>query len=124
MTMPGVAKGSIAQAKWDSWRGTPELVAQIARASARATRAEGDEEPPCRFEISVRGDLEEFNSPETFQDRVTREALRDFECFKIVVGQADLLIDVELSRSTRLFLSVRDANPGLPGLIEATWRAL
>jgi hypothetical protein len=100
MDYPTVAGTSIGQATWDSWRGTPELVAQIARASARAARQEGSPKPRCRLEVSVKGDLEEFDSPEAFQDRVTREALRDFDHLWISVGEPDddLLIHVRLSR--------------------------
>jgi hypothetical protein len=101
MDYPAVASTSIREVSWDSWRGTPELVAQIARASARAVRQQGSPEPRCRIEISVKGDLEEFYSPEAFQDRVTREALRDFDHLKISVDEPDddLLIEVRFARA-------------------------
>ena len=57
-----------------------------------------------------------------------REALRDFDCLKIIVGQPEeLLIDVELSRSMRFFLfNALDSTstPDVTGLVKGTWNAL
>src|SRR2546421_11322935 len=64
--------------KWFSWRGSPQLVAQVARAAQRAAGAD-----VCSIVVSVRGDQEVFASPANFAEDVTPEALRDFSSIRI-----------------------------------------
>ena len=79
------------------------------------------------FRDLSQGDLEEFDSPEAFQDRVTR-GLSAISIVRIIVGQPEeLLIDVELSRSIRFFpFNALDSTstPDVTRLVNETWNAL
>lgn len=67
--------------KWFSWRGSPQLVAQVARATQRAASADR-----CDLVVSVGEDEEIFTSPADFTKDVTPEALRDFKTIRIAAG--------------------------------------
>lgn len=70
----------------DSWRGSPLLVAQIARAAIRAVGGSSDDPAECRIAVLVRGDEEEFDHPGAIVEGVSTEGLRDFEQIVIEVG--------------------------------------
>jgi len=69
--------------KWFSWRGSPQLVAQVARAAQRAAGAE-----QTSIVVSVGEDEEVFSSPTNFVKDATPEALREFKTIRIVAAGA------------------------------------
>jgi hypothetical protein len=84
--------------RWNSWRGSPHLLAHIARVALRYA-AEDGRSAHCTIDFEVDEDHEIFSSPEEFVATVTREALRRFtEVHISVVGKA-LTINVTLRRS-------------------------
>jgi len=60
------------------WRGSPELLAHVARAALRATGQE-EERTPGLIDIEVSGDHEIFASPSDFTAQASREALAGFK---------------------------------------------
>jgi hypothetical protein len=80
--MPAVQASYEATEEWDGWRGSPELLAQVARGSVRATGRDGQETPGL-IDIEVGGDHEIFSSPSDFTKNATREALRAFQSILI-----------------------------------------
>jgi hypothetical protein len=72
-----------------SWRGSPQLVAHIARTALEAN-GYGEEPSPaspgCVIEVDIGADAERFETPEQFCDQVSTEALRDFERILVKTG--------------------------------------
>ncbi len=90
---------------FDSWRGSPDLLAHVARVALRYAAADGPADCMIDFEVAVAetipSDHEIFSSPNEFVASVTQEALRRFKVVHIsVVGKA-LAIDVTLRRDPR-----------------------
>jgi hypothetical protein len=70
---------------WEQWRGDPELVAQVARASIWALRDGGIRRPTCRVDVHVGGDTESFASPRSFLQEVTKDALHTLDDISVQV---------------------------------------
>ncbi|TMK96106.1 MAG: hypothetical protein E6G42_00110 [Actinobacteria bacterium] len=73
--------------KWFSWRGSPQLVAQVARAATRAVEGV----TVSTIDVCVGEDHEVFADPYDFTRDATPEALRDFSSIRIHVSGAVIL---------------------------------
>ncbi|HEX4187223.1 MAG TPA: hypothetical protein VHY83_04925 [Solirubrobacteraceae bacterium] len=71
--------------EWTYWRGSPELLAHVARAAIR-TVEEGSTSATCTIAVTVGYDQEVFASPSDFTSQVTPEALRKFTATSIFVA--------------------------------------
>ncbi len=85
--------------EWNLWRGSPELLAQVARAALRATAHDMEAPPRCLIDIEVAGDHEVFTSPSDFTAQATREALRDFRRIRVQATGEALTVTVNWSWS-------------------------
>jgi hypothetical protein len=83
--------------EWDNWRGSPDLLAHVARVALRYA-AEDGQSASCVIDFEVAQDHEIFSSPNEFVASVTREALRKFTDVHISVASKPLAIDVTLRR--------------------------
>lgn len=81
---------------WGLWRGSPELLAHVARVADRLAGAPADG-AERRIDVNVAGDHELYASPLDFTANVTREALRDFTEILIVSSGPELGVTVRLS---------------------------
>ena len=89
---PSEQRGSLEIEKqrevWHFWRGSPELLAQVARVALRATGREGKATPGL-IDVEAAGDHEIFASPTDFCTQASREALSGFTSIRInVAGDA------------------------------------
>jgi len=81
---------------WGYWRGSPELLAQVARVAQRCATRDANR-PECLIVVEVAGDRELFSSPSEFVQNVTREALRRFKRIEIVTKSEFINIQVALA---------------------------
>jgi hypothetical protein len=79
---------------WHFWRGSLELLTQIARTAQRAVAGEGADSATCEIEVLVDGDRESFTSPSEFKENVTPEALARFSDIAIRAESSDLQAEV------------------------------
>jgi hypothetical protein len=79
---------------WHYWRGSLELLTQIARTAQRAAGEEGADGGACEIEVLVDGDRESFTSPSEFKDNVTPEALTRFSDITIRAKSSRLKAEV------------------------------
>jgi hypothetical protein len=107
--------------EWWYWRGSPELVAQVARAACRGLRAacrglQTTEAPTVELVVTVGDDSEVFDSPERFIVGVSPEALRDFADIRVIAhtDEVEARIIFNRSRSNSLPLASR-LRPGAAG---------
>jgi hypothetical protein len=75
---------------WHFWRGTPELLAHVARVAQRVCEAPDTPTPRCTIDVEVDGDHEIFDSPSEFVSNVTQSALRKFWRIEVRVDGAVL----------------------------------
>ena len=86
-------------AAWTAWRGSPELIAHVARHAARLVDAAGDAAATVCLTVVVQGDPEVFDAPDDFVEHVTPEALRGFDRVSIAVRGNGVGVDVDLGRT-------------------------
>jgi hypothetical protein len=79
---------------WKHWRGSPLLLAHVARTMQSAIEAETRTAADSVIDIEIDGDHERFASASDFQVRVTQDALRHFS--RIVVGASNQHASCEL----------------------------
>jgi hypothetical protein len=82
-SVPAVKAAISKRAEWNFWRGSPELLAQVARTALRVTSRDGDPAPQCMIDVEVADDHEIFTSPSDFVKDVTRQALRAFKSIRV-----------------------------------------
>lgn len=84
---------------WRRWRGSPDLVAHIARTAIRAARTAGpDGEPRCEVRVEVKGDEEIHEEPWEFRDRVTPEGLSRFRAIRVAVDTDAISVLIVIAR--------------------------
>ena len=81
--------------KFDSWRGSPKLLAQAASVCERAV---GGTTANLEIDFHVADDHEIFSTTGDFLDRVSKEALAKFNTVHIRAHSDDLEVDVMLLR--------------------------
>lgn len=83
------------------WRGSPELLAHIARAAGRALEDETGGRAQYEATVYVADDLERFDDPRTFRQDVTKDALKNFESIEFRVAGNGLQVAITLARRKR-----------------------
>lgn len=96
---PAGAPPAQARASWSSWWGSPELVAQAARAGVRRMREVGRGEAGCRIVMAVDGDSERFATPDEFLLAATPEGFRRFSSLELLVQGDGCAVAVTFTRS-------------------------
>jgi hypothetical protein len=102
-------------ARWHVWRGSPELLAHVARV---AERASGGTETAIR--VAVADDEEVFSSPSDFVRDVTLDALRHFSSIAIVSRGPRMSVSITL-RWTGERPDTKDWDPYAGWLTWITW---
>jgi hypothetical protein len=78
------------QQQWQFWRGSPDLLAHVARAGLLAAGPKGGGQAQCTIDVTVDNAHEVFDSPADFTANVTRNALRTFTSLSIAVSGDEL----------------------------------
>jgi hypothetical protein len=81
---------------WHYWRGSLELLTQVARVGERAVKQHANATTALEIVVDVDGDQEAFDSPTDFKNELTPEALRRFQQIAIRVDGGDLTAKVQL----------------------------
>jgi hypothetical protein len=85
------------EALWHTWRGSPELLAHVARVALRSIDGVGDgTQVACLIDLQVDDDHELFVSPSEFLKEVTPEGLNAFDRLRISAEGRDCGIDFTL----------------------------
>jgi hypothetical protein len=84
--------------RWTLWRGSPELIAHVARVSGRAVTDEAGDQPQISIIVEVGEDEELFNAPESFAEAVTKEALHRFTRIIIEAEGHEQIVVVTFNR--------------------------
>lgn len=87
-----------AWALWHGWRGPPELLAQVVRASVFAVQDTTSVRPRSVVRVNVSGDVERFTSPQQFKNEVTSHGLRHFDHITIKVDNESMVVEIILVR--------------------------
>ena len=85
------------EALWHSWRGSPELLAHVARVALRSIDGASDgTQVACLIDLQVDDDHELFASPSEFLKDATPEGLNEFDRLRISAEGRDCGIEFTL----------------------------
>jgi hypothetical protein len=106
---------AVCEVGWGYWRGSPELVSQVARtAQYGLSHATGQAEVACTILVRVDDDVEQYSSPEAFNVGISGEALKSFSVIHLALeatrdGGPTLEVFVTFQRAAARWASVNPA---------------
>lgn len=86
---------------WQYWRGSPALVAHLARVCVQSVEEQTGERATCLIAVTVGEDSETFATPEAFLATVTPEAINCFSWIAIAARNDALAAQLSFARRMR-----------------------